>query len=218
MSQWAGETESRAVICVPPPPQGPCVAGGWGLAGGLSPAVANPGPRSPAPPPRPNPQHRQQPPLRPKPRGGGVRGSSSTAGLPRSTLGSSSPSGGGILAGAERMLSTHGSWGQMLGDKSVAARGGAVGGDTSSRLLNLREGSRLWLPSCPRCKRRGTGRKVINIARCHPKPSWCSPAPLTPAQPPPRHPALEPRDPAVAAALPPSRGPDPAHQHPAPSP
>lgn len=78
------------------------------------------------------------------------------------------------------MLSTHGCcvssqqplWGQW--------GGGEV--DTSRRLLNLREGSGLWLPSCPRCKRRGTGRKVINIARCHPKPCWCSASPLTPAQ------------------------------------
>lgn len=84
--------------------------------------------------------------------------------------------------------------------------GGQWGGDTSSRLLNLREGSRLWLPSCPRCKRRGTGRKVINIARCHPKPSWCSPA----------------VNPCAAPAATPgpgaSRGPDPAHRHPVPCP
>lgn len=125
---------------------------------------------------------------------GGAGGSSSTAGLPPSTLESSSPSGGGILAGLGGCSAPMGAGDRCwVRSQWLLWEGGQWGGgDTSSRLLNLREGSRLWLPSCPRCKRRGTGRKVINIARCHPKPSWCSPAPLTPAQPPPRHPAPEP--------------------------
>lgn len=64
----------------PPPPWERCVAGGRELAGGLSPAVANPGPHSPAPSPSPPflPQPAApwlcatpQPPLRPKPHGGG---------------------------------------------------------------------------------------------------------------------------------------------------